>query len=241
MTINRKLSVKCFYLLVFVFIICGCDMKKDLINPVFEVYGEKSVLNDMTINIEIYANSEKYPGFSIWKVVSLLCKGKRFQFPENNDDIVNYVIHYTYRQQVGMFKIDAEIPKNAREGHDVNMLYVFREGDHVYLKYYSRRSDVARNNPLATTDVTLPQEEYFKKYASIIYEEHPLHLKKIFDLYIPELQSYQLYPYEKLNMDYFKKLSLEEKKKIFIPEEYLRKMNLPKDELNVLIETSKNR
>ncbi|EFB4747796.1 hypothetical protein R9V08_001817 [Escherichia coli] len=148
--------------------------------------------------MEVYANSEKYPGFSTWKVVTILYKGNRFQFPENNDDIVSYVIHYTYRQQVGMFKMDAEIPKNARGGHDVNMLYILREGDHVYLKYYSRRSDVARNNPLATTDATLPQEEYFKKYSSVIYEDHPQHLKKIFDLYIPKLQSYQLYPYEKL-------------------------------------------
>ncbi|EEV0135121.1 hypothetical protein D9R95_001159 [Escherichia coli] len=173
-------------------------MKKKLVNQVFEIYGEKNVLDDMIINMEVYANSEKYPGFSTWKVVTILYKGNRFQFPENNDDIVSYVIHYTYRQQVGMFKMDAEIPKNARGGHDVNMLYILREGDHVYLKYYSRRSDVARNNPLATTDATLPQEEYFKKYSSVIYEDHPQHLKKIFDLYIPKLQSYQLYPYEKL-------------------------------------------
>ncbi|MCN4570544.1 hypothetical protein MLI69_00225, partial [Escherichia coli] len=75
----------------------------------------------------------------------------------------------------------------------------------------------------------------------VIYEDHPQHLKKIFDLYIPKLQSYQLYPYEKLNMDYYKKLSLEEKKKIAMPEQYLRKMNLPKDELNILLEISKNR
>lgn len=241
MIINRKLSVNYFYLLAFIFIMCGCDMKKKMVNQVFEIYGEKNVLDDMIINMEVYANSEKYPGFSTWKVVTILYKGNRFQFPENNDDIVSYVIHYTYRQQVGMFKMDAEIPKNARGGHDVNMLYILREGDHVYLKYYSRRSDVARNNPLATTDATLPQEEYFKKYSSVIYEDHPQHLKKIFDLYIPKLQSYQLYPYEKLNMDYYKKLSLEEKKKIAMPEQYLRKMNLPKDELNILLEISKNR
>lgn len=231
----------CTLLLILSCFLYGCDMNDERTEPAFFVYGENYLLNNVIINVESHANSKNYPGFSVWKTETLLYKGKQYSIPENNDDIVNYIIHYSYGQQVGMLKIDAIVPKNIRKGQNIHAFGVFRKGDGIFLKYYSRKSDMTISDPLVVSDVTLPQEEYFRKYAHSIYEGHELQLKKIFELHAPEFQYWQLYPYESLNFDYYKKLPLKEKQKMNMPEEYLRKMNLPEDELKVLLEDSKRR
>ncbi|HAW0505550.1 hypothetical protein [Escherichia coli] len=213
-------------------------MNKKLINPEFKVYGDKNILDNMIINIEVYANSKSYPGFSVWKTETLLYNGKQYKIPENNDDIISYIVYYTYGPKVGMFKIDAQIARDAKGYNDVNAFYVYQKEEGVYFKYYARLSDITSDTPLAISDNTLQQEEYLKKYSAVIYGDHEQHLKNIFNLHRPESQSYHLYPYEKLDMAYYKKLSLAEKKKISMPEEYLRKMNLSEHELNELLQKS---
>ncbi len=222
-------------------IVVGCDMNKKLINPEFKIYGEQNLLDNMIINIDVYANSKYYPGFSVWKTETLIYNGKQYQIPENNDDVIAYIIHYTYCSKIGILKIDPEIVRNARGYNDVNAFYAYRRGDGVYLKYYTRLHDITNDNPLAISDVTLQREEYLKKYSAVIYDDHKQHLKNIFNFYRPESQSFQLYPYEKLDMTYYKNLSLNEKEKIPMPEEYMRKMNLSENELNELLQHSNHK
>lgn len=235
---GRQKVVKYYHLLFLIIVILiGHEkyMDKKSVNPEFEIHGDKNVLNDMVINIETHANSAKYPRFTLWKIETVLYKGIVFHLNEDEDDVVSYIIYYAYGEQVGMLRMDAEIPREAREGHDIHTLYVCRKDDRVYLKYYSRKSDIANDNPLIISDVTLPYKQYFNKNSTFIDDSYEQHLIEKFQLYEPNTQFYKLYPYNKMNFDYYKKLTLEEKKKIVMPEEYLREMNLPVNEMNELI------
>lgn len=233
---NQEVVVKyCYFVFFIIFIWHEVYMSKKSVYPEFEIYGEKSVLDDMIINIEMHSNSKKHPGFPTYKIESALYKGIRFHIYENEDDVASYVIYYTYGEQIGMLRMDAEIPREAREGHDIHALYVYRKDGGVYLKYYSRKSDIASDNPLVISDITLPHKQYFNKNSTLIDDSYEQHLIEKFQLYEPNTQPYKLYPYNKMNFDYYKRLTLEEKKKIVMPEEYLREMNLPEKELNELI------
>ncbi|MTH48745.1 hypothetical protein [Intestinirhabdus alba] len=207
-------------------------MNDEFYEPPFEVYGDMDILKNMVINIKIHSNSEKHPGFPVFKIQSLLYKGNKYPVipDEKGIEVVHYTIYYSYGEQVGKFDFDAALPRGMRKGRDTHTLYVHRKDGGVYFEYYSRKADIDKKDALSSSHVTMSQNEFFKKYKILTAAEREKYKERLFGFFDCREQDYRVY------MDYLKGLPLEVKKRMKIPEKYLREMDLPDDELKELLE-----
>lgn len=207
-------------------------MFEDTPEPVFKVYGDPSILEKMVINVENSINDVKYPGYPISKVQTQLYKGKQLSF--QNTGVISYIIYFSYKNQVNRLIFDNLM--GNKQGH-INHIYVFKKDDGVYLKYYGLKSDIQKKiDP--TSDITISLEDFFKENKILTQDEQTLYKEKFFEYYDPNIQKYNLQPLDKDTVKYFKELSLEDKKKYGLPFNYLKQMDLPEDELNVLLKLS---
>lgn len=220
------------FISILVVLLQGCDMSEETYEPAFKIFGDSAILEKMVINVENSINDTKYPGYSDSKVQTQLYKGKQQSF--KNSDVISYSIYFSYENKVNKLKFDNIM--SDREGH-VNYLYVFKKDDGIYLKYYGVESDIQEEiGP--TSGITIPLEEYFKENNILDKEEQQFYQERFFDFFDPTIQEYQLDPMDKDTIEQFKKLSLEEKINYDLPADYLRQMNLPEEELNVLLKAN---
>ena len=230
MSINKLCHI--FFILLLFVILPGCDMSDEIAEPAFKVYGDATILENMVINIENSINDAKYPGYSDTKVQTLLYKGKQQAF--RNSDVISYSIYFSYENKVNKLTFDNIM--SDRQGH-INYLYVFKKDDGVYLKYYGVESNVQKEiGPIS--GITIPLDEYFRENNILDEQEQQFYQLRFFNFFDPNLQEYQLEPLNKINIEQFKKLPLEEKINYDLPADYLRQMNLPEDELNVLLKAN---
>ncbi len=221
-----------FILILFV-ILQGCDMFEDTPEPVFKVYGDPSILEKMVINVENSINDARYPGYPVSKVQTQLYKGKQQSF--QNMVVISYAIYFSYENQVNKLIFDNLM--GNKQGH-INHIYVFKKDDGIYLKYYGLESDIQKKvGPTSETTITL--EEYFKMNGILDEQDQRIYKNRFFDFFDPDTQVYYLQPLDKETIEYFKGLSLEEKKKYGLPTDYLKQMDLSEGELKELLKLSK--
>ena len=151
-----------------------------------------------------------------------------------NDIAFRYKIYCSYKNKVIDLDFDNLRPSTEAP---INHIYVSNENDGIYVAYsgYNRKN---RQPPQSLPVIEL--EEYFQKYKIVNKDEQEMLRKQSFGFYDPALQEGRLLPLGKGIAEYYRKLSLEDKKAYNMPVEYILQMNLPEDELKELLEHAKN-
>lgn len=223
---------KIISIITFVAILFGCNEFDEITEPAFKVYGDAHILDKMIINIENIINDAQYPGYSVSKIQTQLYKGKQQSFI--NSDVVSYSIYVSYENKVNQLKFDNIL--NNQPGH-INYLYVFKKDDQIYIKYYGLKTYI-QEEIAPTISITFSLEEYFKDNNILDHDEQKSYRARFFDFHDPNIQEYRLVPLEQDTIAHFKNLSLADKINYHLPADYLKQMNLPEDELKILLMTN---
>jgi hypothetical protein len=200
--------------------------------PPFEVYGDSEILKEMIINIwSIYGDprSRAY----VEKIQTLLYKGR--QYALKNDLAFRYKIFCAYKNKVIKMEFDNLRPGKATP---INHLYISNEHDGIYIMYSGYNGNYP---PPPKYGPGIEFEDYLQKYNIVNKDEQEVLRKQFFEFYDPALQEARRLPLGEDKLEYYRKLSLEDKKAYNMPVEYILQMNLPEDELKELLEHAKKR
>ncbi|EAB8206508.1 hypothetical protein PD335_001597 [Salmonella enterica] len=168
MIIEKK--AKCF-LIMLILLITGCDEFLGYQEPPFVVYGDESILKDTIINVSIIVNDRNHPGDLLYRTQSLLYKGDIYPINfRRDDDIVHYVIFYSYKNKINTLSFDAVIPRLKIKKIDAQVIAVRKYEGGVYIEYYGSGEE-DRGLPLFVGQVVIPQNEYLEKKEMYRYGE----------------------------------------------------------------------
>lgn len=221
--LNRVVFISLFLLLQ------GCDMFDEPKEQPFEVFGEPSLLKDMVINIESQIDENNHI-YHKSKVQTVLYKGKTYKFTNNN--ITQYTIYINYGNKVSSVEFE-NIVINKKH---VNYIHVFKENNELFLRYYFSDEKELQDGYHPQTPLLVSIDEYFINNKIVEKDEQQEMTKKFYDFYNPEDQQFKTVPFTKEGIKRLEMLPINEKLMFYFRPEDLQKMDLPKDELKILID-----
>lgn len=169
MIIEKK--TKCF-LLMLILLITGCDEFLGYQEPSFVVYGDESILKNTIINVNIIMNDRNHPGNLLYKTQSLLYKGDIYPINfRREDDVVHYVIFYSYNNKINTLSFDAAIPRLKLKKRNTQIIVVKKRKQYVYIEYYGQKISASNRMPLFVGQVAISQNEYLENNAMYRYGE----------------------------------------------------------------------
>ncbi len=132
----KKLT--CILILIFLFVILIKihAFVNESSEPVFSINGEKHILKDMNINIEIYGDGNI-------SLKTLLSKGKKYLITPGYVDIYSFYVYSNgkvYFYQTDNF---ARLINNSNDR--INHVEVYEKQNSIYIKYYTRNSEIEKN------------------------------------------------------------------------------------------------
>ncbi|WES69881.1 hypothetical protein [Superficieibacter sp. HKU1] len=142
------------------FLTCSCDeiIRRD--EPCFDVYGDYSILKDITINLKVDVNN----GGNTSEMKTLLNKGAAYPVCFHLKDVVHYTVYFSYKDKINSLSFDAIIPKLIIKNRNAQVLYVYKEGEAVHMKYYGAWDDIRKEHSIFKDKVAVTREEYLKNH-----------------------------------------------------------------------------
>ncbi|HCM1914850.1 TPA: hypothetical protein N3A33_000696 [Salmonella enterica subsp. salamae serovar 28:r:e,n,z15] len=161
-----------YFLLMLIMFITGRDDFLGHQEPPFIVYGDKSVLKDTIINVNIIMNDRNHPGNLLYKTRSLLYKGDVYPISfRRDDDIIHYVMFYSNNNKINTLSFDAVIPRIKAKKRNAQVIVVKKYEQDVGIEYYGEKFSAGNGKPLFVGHVVIPQNEFFEKNEMYRYGE----------------------------------------------------------------------
>lgn len=224
-----------FFVLLTILFLAGCDMNNDFdkeaVEPNFNVYGDKDIINKLIINIRSIKKWNNSQAYTQSRIQTLLRDGKQFVV---NNQAESYEVYFSYGDQVGLLKFNNDVYRPLNGNSDrINNLYVYKNDEgQIYLQHYATKTYAEKKQGF-TSSLSIPFEEYslesprFKEcYKERFYGDFPANI-----------QVFQRDHLSRETIDFFKNsLPIEQKKRFGIFYTDLEKIDLPKKELEQILE-----
>lgn len=216
-------------LLIIIMLLCGCmPMKKE---PIFEVYGDQELLDQMIINIE--ASSNAHQPYKVNTLQTLLYNGKIYTV-RNLHGVVTYTFYISFDDNfISIVTVDNVM---VHRQDQINRLNITRVGqEEIVIDYISAKYELKRQVEPRKFVINMGKDLYFERYE-YSEKEQKIAEVKLFGFYDPEESKETLEALEIDFIQYYESLSLEGKKHYYIEPEDLERMSIDLDEKRELIQ-----
>lgn len=225
--INKIIS-----LIIILIFISGCDAMSENLEPSFNVFGDKQIVEKLTINVRTIQMGKNYPAYTDSKTQTLLYKSNQYSVKNEAD---SYEIYFSYGDQVSMMSFENVFrPLNGTRDR-INELHVIVKDNQIFLKYFGTTFDKEKYQGFETNKgITL--EQFFEQHPEMSDDKKEVYKTKFFNYFPDDKQEFKRDPISKETIDYFISKPLDQKKTYGVFPDDLNKMSLPSNELKEILE-----
>lgn len=207
------------------------DFNKEVTEPKFNVYGDKDIINKLIINVRSVQKWNNSQAYTESKIQTLLRDGKQFVV---NNQAEFYEIYFSYGDQVGLLTFNNDVYRPLDGSSDrINELHVYKnDKGQIYLQHFATKAYAEKKQGFKSSP-SLPFEEF--SLGSTRVEEY--YKVRFYGDFPANTQVFQRDDLSKETIEFFKdSLPIEQKKRFGIFYTDLEKMDLPKKELEQILE-----